>query len=77
MVKFKIVLYDTERKIGASYEYEAEDEYADSQLYSWKEGNFSCDCNRSIILSKLIPGYEERENCSDGIIQLLSFERIY
>jgi hypothetical protein len=51
-------------------ELEAEDNFT----FLWEEGNYSCDCNRSIFLW---PHDDSKHlECSDNRIELVSLERI-
>lgn len=73
----RAILYDP--ATGATGEYEYEGEYSDgfdegSLLYIWTEGNYSCDCNRSLFLYGLEntdPPDRAKLHCGETI-QLIS-----
>lgn len=50
-VKFEVVLRCLADGHECTHQYDCEDENADSQVFMWEEGNYACDCNRSILKS--------------------------
>jgi hypothetical protein len=61
---YKITLRD----LQTGYTRTIEHEYADDghAIYMWEDGNYSCDCNRSIFLYNL--GLDESWPCGEGKI---------
>jgi hypothetical protein len=55
---------------GKAYPYEYDFGYGydtESAHYMWKEGNYSCDCNRSLFLNREYPEVVVAEECGDTI----------
>ncbi len=48
----------------------------DTVLYSWLEGNFACDCNRSIRMYDLLLDDCRPCNSGDNTIELLSITKM-
>ncbi len=72
IAKMIMVLNDTEYP----YEYDFGFAYSkDSAEYMFEEGNYSCDCNKSIFLSKKYPKVPEID-CGDTI-ELKDFKIIF
>lgn len=47
---------------------EYEEDYPDDViLYRWEDGNFACDCNRSIFIREQIDNNFEELNCGKEI----------
>jgi hypothetical protein len=47
-VKYRAYIINYATTEARWYETEVEDQYADSQVFSWQENNYSCDCNRHL-----------------------------
>jgi len=58
--------YDLEYDFGFGYS-------AESAHYMFHEGNYACDCNRSLFLHQRYPEVPELEQCGDTIL-MVSFE---
>lgn len=49
-MKLKVEITDTKQQLVRLYDYgEASGEFSD---YIWSEGNYSCDCNRSLFFQR-------------------------
>lgn len=65
-------LRDLDRGVEAEYSDDSpgrlgwtrDEDHEYSVEWQWTEGNYGCDCNRSLFLSRMIPGYEKREACT-------------
>lgn len=60
---------------GERTAYEFNDELEDDGTYNafaWRDGNFSCDCNRFDFLR---PGIDNDEPCSEGKVKVESIYR--
>lgn len=53
--------YDLEYDFGFGYS-------ADSAYWMFHEGNYGCDCNRSLFLHRRYPEVKEREECGEEIV---------
>jgi hypothetical protein len=61
-VRYKTVATMTLVYQEKQYQYKYDFGFAylvDSAIFMWKDGNYSCDCNRSIFLSRQYPGFPE------------------
>lgn len=38
-----------------------------SACFMWEDGNYSCDCNKSMFLSQIYPHIKEQDECGDDI----------
>jgi len=54
--------------------YEVEEKYAESQEFLWTEGNYSCDCNRSIFFFELNVDDCWPCNLENNLFELVSLE---
>lgn len=72
MVKFTATLRD-QSGFEHVYEYEVEEELADNEVFMWEDGNYACDCNRSIFLYSL--NYDNALPCSNGKITVISLKQ--
>lgn len=68
-ITLKDTRYDVTKTIKDNNQGDYPTEVDHAVVWSWTEGNFSCDCNRSILMHD----DESREimECSDGIIELV------
>lgn len=57
MIKVVATLMDVMTGYVGRHEYEVQDDYADDQEFMWSDGNYGCDCNRSIFLYGHDPDY--------------------
>lgn len=75
--KLKTIAKMMFRYKGKNYPYEMDFGYGypvGSAHYMFEEGNYACDCNRSLFLSREYPNFEEMD-CGENI-DLISFEVI-
>jgi len=54
------------------YEYDIEDELIDSLVFMWEDGNYACDCNRSLFLYEWDESRELKCNSGSNEIKLVS-----
>ena len=72
MATYLAHLKDTRNNKTHIYERTIPDDYTDKdQLYMWTAGNFSCDCNRAIIM---YDDWEMKCNSGDNVIILEKLE---
>lgn len=57
----------------SEYDYN-ENEDHDSRFYLWEEGNWACDCNRSIIFHRSSSGLEDIE-CGNELYSIQITDR--
>lgn len=51
------------------------DDYGDSMEYMFEDGNYSCDCNRSLFIQRQCDEDFPDMKCGDTI-EMVSFERL-
>ena len=69
-----VLVYDT---IPYPYEYNFGEGYSEEAAhYMFEEGNYSCDCNRSMFLISKYGGFINELDCGHTI-ELKDFEIIY
>ena len=84
-VKVEATLRDRVTDFTRTYEEEIDSKYTSSQRFLWEEGNYRCDCNRSLFLWKwgeLWPSGWPRDEldafgslgCGEKRIELLSLK---
>ena len=75
--KTRIVLkYKDKEYVLEEENWMSKDEYTNEwNWYIWEEGNYSCDCNRSLFLHRKYPEFSEFEHCGNEI-ELVDYEVI-
>lgn len=78
MSKYKIYLKDT--RTDKEYIIEEDMKYIDGEyslIYLWLEGNYECDCNRSVFCDRVSEEEVDDLECNRGknVIQLVKIER--
>ena len=67
-MKVEVLLRD-QAGVEKVHAYDCEPEYRDSLVFMWEDGNYACDCNRSIFLHEL--NFDEAWPCSNGKIKVV------
>lgn len=74
MVKNKKIAYVTLRYGGRLYVVEEEcdfDTEDEGIFFMWEEGNWSCDCNRSLFIQQQVDDKFPKLPCSSEVIDLM------
>ena len=67
-MKAEVLLRD-QAGVERVHAYDIDDEDRDSLVFMWEDGNYACDCNRSIFLHEL--AFDSAWPCSNGKIKVV------
>lgn len=59
----KYTAYITQEDTGETVMVPFETDYPESLDYLWSEGNYACDCNRSLFFYKALGYDQENDEC--------------
>lgn len=63
MKTVSVLLQDREGNCRV-HTYECEEENLDTVVFMWEDGNYACDCNRSLMLYRL--DFDDAKPCSSS-----------